>query len=79
MYSFNFNGISTIFIGIFNLYGVIMCNEQGIRLFGMMGSLFYIVFLFLTWNVTGVICEIICFVVMLTSYIQNMKVKEGDN
>ena len=49
MYGFNSIGISTICIAIcsiLNLYGVIMCNEQGIRLFGMLGSFFYILLLF---------------------------------
>lgn len=71
MYSFNFNNISTICIaicGILNLYGVIMCNEQGIRLFGMLGSVFYALFMFLTGNIIGFICEVICFIVMLFSY-----------
>lgn len=71
MYSFNYNGISTICVaicGIFNLYGTIMCNEQGIRFFGMIGSFFYMLFLFLTLNYVGTICEIICFIVMLISF-----------
>lgn len=71
MYSFNYNGISTICVaicGIFNLYGTIMCNEQGIRFLGMIGSFFYMLFLFLTLNYVGTICEIICFIVMLISF-----------
>lgn len=73
MYAIDFHGISTICIalcGIFNLYGVIMCKEQGIRIFGMMGSGFYALFMVFTGNITGVICEIICFFVMLVSYIK---------
>ncbi len=73
MYSFNFNGISTICVaicGVFNLYGVIMCNEQGIRIFGMIGSAFYAAFMFFTFNITGTICELICFIVMLISYLK---------
>ena len=50
-----------------------MCNEQGIRMFGMLGSLFYTAFLFFTGNIIGIICEIICFVVMLVSYIKYKK------
>ena len=76
MYSINFKGVSTLCVaicGILNLYGVIMCNEQGIRLFGMLGSLFYTAFLFFTGNIIGIICEIICFVVMLVSYIKYKK------
>lgn len=71
MYIISFNGISTIAIaisGIFNLYGVIMCNEQGLRIFGMLGSAFYMIFMFVTGNIVGTICEIICFFVLLTSY-----------
>lgn len=78
MYCFNFRGISTMFIaicGIINLYGVIITDEQGIRKFGMLGSLFYMAFLASTQNITGVICEIICFFVMLTSYVKYKKVK----
>lgn len=73
MYTFDYHGISTVCIalcGILNLYGVIICNEQGIRLFGMFGSSFYALFMVFTGNITGVICEIICFFVMLMSYIK---------
>ena len=73
MYIFNFNGISTIFIaisGIANLYGTIMCDEQGIRIFGMFGSGFYTAFMLMTGNIVGTICEIICFFVMLASYLK---------
>ena len=76
MYTFNFQGISTICIaicGILNLYGIIMCNEQGIRIFGMIGSLFYTGFMIFTGNIAGTICEVICFFVMLTSYIKYRK------
>lgn len=76
MYSFNFNGISTICVaicGIFNLYGTIMSDEQGIRLFGMIGSIFYASFLFFTFNYIGTICEVICFIVMLISFIKYKK------
>lgn len=81
MYSFNFNGISTICIGIcaiLNLYGTIMCNEQGIRIFGMIGSGFYTLFMLFTNNIVGTLCEIICFGVMLISYLKyknNQEVK----
>ena len=76
MYSFNFNGVSTICIvvcGILNLYGVVMCKEQGIRIFGMLGSAFYMAFMFVTGNIIGTICEIICFFVMLASYLKYRK------
>ncbi len=79
IYSFDFNGISTICVaicGLFNLYGVIMCNEQGIRLWGMIGSIFYMGFMIFTGNIVGFLCEIICFFVMLASYI---KYKKGVN
>lgn len=79
MYSFNFNGISTICVGIcgiLNLYGTIMCNEQGIRIFGMIGSGFYTLFMFFTSNIVGTICEIICFAVMLISYLKYRKKRE---
>ncbi len=79
MYAINFQGLSTICIaicGILNLYGVIMCNEQGIRIFGMLGSIFYIGFMLFTGNVTGTICELICFFVLLTSYLKYRK-KDG--
>ena len=79
MYSFDFNGISTICIaicGILNLYGVIMCNEQGIRICGMLGSFFYMSFMFFTSNITGLVCEIICFLVMFVSYYKYNKVKK---
>ena len=61
MYIFNFNGISTICIaicGIVNLYGTIMCNEQGIRIFGMIGSGSYTAFMLITGNIIGTICEV---------------------
>lgn len=73
IYSINFNGISTICVaicGILNLYGVLMCNEQGIRIFGMLGSAFYMAFMIYTNNIVGSICELICFFVMMVSYIK---------
>lgn len=73
IYSINFNGISTICVaicGILNLYGVLMCNEQGIRIFGMLGSAFYMAFMIYTNNIVGSICELICFFVMIVSYIK---------
>lgn len=76
MYCINFKGLSTLCVsicGILNLYGVIMCDEQGIRIFGMIGSIFYIVFLFLTANLVGTICEIICFSMMFISYLKYYK------
>lgn len=76
MYALNYQGISTLFIaicGVINLYGVIMCNEQGIRVFGMIGSLFYTGFMIFTGNITGVICELFSFMVMLCSYIKYSK------
>lgn len=79
MYSFNFNGLATICIGIcgiLNLYGTIMTNEQGIRIYGMLGSIFYMFFMLFTGNVTGTVCEIICFAVMLISYIKYKSKKE---
>lgn len=76
MYLFDKIDISIICIalcGITNLYGVIMCDEQGIRLWGMIGSIFYAIFLFATANLVGGICEIICFIVSLLSYIKYAK------
>lgn len=73
IYSLDYHGISTICIalcGMLNLYGVIMCNEQGIRLFGMIGSVFYMGFMIFTGNMVGFLCETICFFVMLASYIK---------
>ena len=78
MYVANFNGISTICIaicGIANLYGTIMCNAQGIRIFGMIGSGFYTTFMILTGNTIGIICEIICFTVMLISFLKYRKIQ----
>ena len=80
MYSFNFNGISTICVaicGMFNLYGTIMSDEQGIRIFGMIGSVFYMLFLFFTFNIIGTICELICFIVMLISYLKYKNNKQS--
>ena len=80
MYTISFNGISTIAIaisGIFNLYGVIMCNEQGLRIFGMLGSAFYMIFMFATGNIVGTICEVIGFFVLLTSYFKYKKTKHN--
>lgn len=80
MYSFNFNGMSTICIaicGILNLYGTIMCDEQGIRIFGMIGSAFYATFMLLTGNIIGNICEIICFIVMLISYLKYKNINKN--
>ena len=76
MYLFDYKDASIICIalcGIFNLYGVIMCDEQGMRLFRMIGSVFYTLFMFISGNITGGICEIICFIVILLSYIKYAK------
>ena len=73
IYSFDFHGVSTICIaicGILNLYGVIMCNEQGIRFFGIIGSIFYMGFMIFTGNIVGFLCEAICFFVMIASYMK---------
>ena len=76
LYITSFNNVATICVftcgvftcGVFNLYGVIMCDEQGIRLYGLLGSGFYAMFLLFTGNYTGFICELICAVIMYTSY-----------
>ena len=76
MYIFDYKDVSIICIamcGIVNLYGVIMCNEQGMRLCGMVGSIFYTVFMFTSGNTIGGICEIICFIVILLSYVKYAK------
>ena len=36
----------------------------------MIGSAFYAAFMFFTFNITGTICELICFIVMLISYLK---------
>ena len=36
----------------------------------MIGSVFYTLFMFFTNNIVGTICEIICFAVMLISYLK---------
>lgn len=72
MYVVTFQGISTltlIICAILNLIGVILCNEQGMRLFGLAGSLFYMAFLYLTQNYIGAACELICAVVLISSYL----------
>lgn len=64
------NTLTNHVCGILNLYGVLMCNEQGIRIFGMLGSVFYMAFMIYTNNIVGSICELICFFVMIVSYIK---------
>lgn len=73
MYYFDFHGISTICIGMcgfVNLYGVLFCKEQGIRICGIIGSVFYTFFMGFTGNVVGVICELICITITLVSYLK---------
>ena len=73
LYCYNFNNLATIAIalcGIFNLYGTIMCDEQGIRLYGMIGSIFYMAFMVLTENYVGFVCEMICFLMIFLSYLK---------
>ena len=75
MYIFNFNNLATICIAIFgiiNLYGTFN-NEQDIRVYGMIGSIFYALFMILSKNTTGFICEIICFFMLLISFIKYRK------
>jgi hypothetical protein len=72
----NLSNISSLCIylsGIFNLIGAILCNTQGIRLFGIGGSLSYSLFMITTHNYTGFCCEFICLGVLITSYIKNKK------
>lgn len=54
IYSFNFNGISTICIAIS----------------GILGASFYAAFMFSTGNIIGTICEIIGFFMVLLSYLK---------
>lgn len=77
LYITSFHKIATICVficGLFNLYGVIMCDEQGIRLYGLIGGCFYALFLFFTKNYTGFVCELICFIVLFTSYMKYKKI-----
>lgn len=79
IYGLDFHGLSTICIaicGLLNLFAVIMLNEQGMRLFGMIGSVFYMGFMFFSGNITGFICELIGFCVMTASFIKYGK--KGD-
>lgn len=72
MYTIFFEGVSTVILyicAILNLIGVILCEEQGLRLFGLGGSLFYAIFLFMIGNTVGFICEVICAVVLISSYL----------
>lgn len=72
MYAIFFDGVSTVILficAVLNLIGVILCDEQGMRLFGLSGSLFYAIFLYLINNNVGFICEIICSFVLMSSYL----------
>ena len=81
MFLFDFSGISTIFIIIcafFNLFGVIFLDAQGVRLFGIIGSVFYNAFLFSIKNYAGSLCETICMLVMLISLLQYRKLNQKE-
>lgn len=81
MFLFDFSGISTIFIIIcafFNLFGVIFLDAQGVRLFGIIGSVFYNAFLFCTKNYAGSLCETICMFVMLISLLKYRKLNQKE-
>ena len=81
LYITSFNNVATICVficGILNLYGVIMCDEQGIRLYGLIGSGFYAMFLLFTGNYTGFVCELICAVIMYTSYRKYNKINNNE-
>lgn len=72
VYLVSFRGISTIVMficAVFNLIGVILLDEQGMRLCGLVGSILYSMFLYLIGNNTGFICEIICALVLISSYL----------
>lgn len=72
MYTIFFEGVSTVILyicAILNLIGVVLCKEQGLRLFGLGGSLFYAIFLFIIENKVGFICEVICAIVLISSYL----------
>lgn len=82
LYITSFNNVATICVficGVLNLYGVIMCDEQGIRLYGLIGSGFYAMFLLFTSNYTGFVCELICAVIMYTSYRKYNKVANNES
>lgn len=79
IFMLDFSGLATIFViccNIINLFGHIVCKEQGVRLFAMIGSGFYASFLFASNNYSGFICEVICFFVILVSYIKYRKVNK---
>lgn len=74
IYALSFNGWSTVIIfacALCNLYGVILCDEQGIRKWGIVGGFIYIGFQFLIANYIGCICEFIGIIVTYISYKKN--------
>lgn len=78
MYLFSFNGLSTICLavcGVLNLIGTIFGDEQQLRLYGLVASLFYMAFLFLTGSLSGCLCEGITFLMIFLSWKKYNKVK----
>ena len=60
IYINDYQGISTMFLivaGVVELFGYIICDEQGMRLMDILSSIFYSVFLFFTETYIGVLCE----------------------
>ena len=62
-----------IICSLISLYGVLLLSPQGIRIAGIIASLFYILFLILIHNYIGVVCEIICIIITLCSFIKYYK------
>ena len=71
MYYLSFEFPSTIFIavcGITNLIGVILCETKWLRIWGMIGSIPYILFQLSIKNYAGTICEFITLIIMLYTF-----------
>lgn len=76
MYAISFNGFSTVLLymcAFFNLIGVILLKEQGLRMCGMIGGIIYIGFQIAINNYVGAVCEFVGVVVTLVAYMKCMK------
>ena len=70
------SGVATIFLlinSIINLYGCVMTSAQTMRILTMIGTIPYGFFMLYSYNMTGVVCEVICLLVNLISYLKYRK------
>lgn len=76
MYSFSFNGISTIMLilsGLINLFMIIFATEQGIRLGTAFAAICNIISFLIIGSYMSVLGELLCIIVSVVSFVKECK------